>query len=243
MPAIDRIVDRQVRTWELERAARRAVPGEAGASAPGRIATVSRQRGARGSLLAAQLAERLGFNLLDRDVIDRICASSGQARRIVELLDGHARSQLELWVESLLQGHAMDTNEYVRALLRVIFSASELGGVVVVGRGASFILGHGRGFHVRVVAPRDERIRAVAEEGRLDPQEAAREVDRADRERSDWVRRALGRSIDDALGYDLVLNSHGVAPERAAELLAVAARAKFERLRAARASAGTLPRD
>jgi cytidylate kinase len=231
MPAIDQIVDRQVRRWETERAARAGTPGEeAGASAPGRILTVSRQRGSRGSLLAARLAERLGFTLLHRDVIDRICESSGHARRIVELLDGHARSRLQLWVESLLRGRTVDESDYVKALVAVIGSIAELGGVVVVGRGANFILGPERGFHVRVVAPREERVRTLVERERRSPREAALEVDRMDRDRTEWVRRALGRSIDDPLGYDLVLNTHEVPLDEAAALITQAALGKLERL-------------
>ncbi len=232
MPAIDQIVDRQVRRWEIERAARQGAGGDESLTrATGRILTLSRQRGARGSLLAGLLAERLGFTLLHRDVIDRICASSGHARRIVELLDGHARSQLELWFESMLRGHAVDTTDYVKALLQVIFSMSELGGVVVVGRGANFILGPDRGFHVRVVAPREERIRSLIEREQRGPRDAAHEVEQAGRERADWVRRALGHDIDDPLGYDLVLNSGSVSLESAVSLVALAAQEKFEKLR------------
>jgi cytidylate kinase len=237
MPAIDRIVDRQVRRWEIERAARRDAGGESHAAAVGRVLTVSRQRGARGGQLAARLAERLGFTLLHRDVIDRICASSGHARRIIELLEGHARSRLELWFESVLRGRDVDTNDYVKALLKVIFTVSELGGVVVVGRGSNFILGPDRGFHVRVIAPRDERVRALMERGQRGARDAVREVERADRERAAWVRRALGRDIDDPLGYDLVLNTHERPLEEAATLLALAARLKFERLGAAHVTA------
>ena len=236
MPSIDRILDRQVGKWEAEKAAHVLEPGAhdrpGGPVQP--ILTVSRQRGSGGTILAERLAGRFGYTLLHRDVIDRICESSGYKRRIVELLDGRARSQLQLWVESVLQGAYVDASDYLKALLEVIYSISQLGGVVVVGRGSNFILGHERGFHIRVVAPLDVRVRNLVERGGLAERDALREIEKSDRERTEWVRKACGRSIDDPLGYDLVINHLSISMESAANLVAAAAQEKFERLRAAR---------
>jgi cytidylate kinase len=236
VPSIDSILDRQVGKWEAEKAAHvHDLGGRDRAAGPLQpIITVSRQRGSGGSLLAERLAERFGYTLLHRDVIDRICESSGYKRRIVELLDGRARSQLQLWVESVLQGAYVDASDYLKALLEVIYSISQLGGVVVVGRGSNFILGHERGFHIRVVAPLDVRVRNLVERGGLAERDALREIEKSDRERTEWVRKACGRSIDDPLGYDLVINHLSISMESAANLVAAAAQEKFERLRAAR---------
>jgi cytidylate kinase len=235
MSSIDSILDRQVRKWELEKAVH---PRERGARGQPRmpiqpVLTISRQRGSGGTLLAERLAQRFGYTLLHRDVIDRICESSGYQRRLVELLDGHARSQVQLWIESVLQGAYLDANDYVRALLEVIYSISQLGGVVVVGRGANFILGHERGFHIRVVAPREVRLRNLAEREGLAGRDALRELEKSDHERTEWIRRVFGRSIDDPLGYDLVINHLSISMESATSLVAAAAQEKFERLRAA----------
>ena len=236
MPSIDRILDRQVRRWEAEKVAH--VHEHGSHDRPGAtfqpILTVSRQRGSGGTLLAQRLAERFGHTLLHRDVIDRICESSGYQRRIVESLDGHARSQLQLWVESVLQGTYVDASDYLKALLEVIYSISQLGGVVVVGRGANFILGHERGFHLRVVAPLEVRVRNLVVREGLAERDALREIEKRDHERTEWVRKACRRSIDDPLGYDLVINQLSVSMEAATTLVAAAAQEKFERLRAAR---------
>jgi cytidylate kinase len=239
MSSIDGLLDRQVRKWELEKTVHPREHGPHGR--PGTpvqpVLTVSRQRGSGGTLLAERLAERFGYTLLHRDVIDRICDSSGYRRRIVESLDGHARSQLQLWVESVLQGAYVDANDYVRALLEVIYSISQLGGVVVVGRGANFILGHEHGFHIRVVAPREVRVRSLAAREGLAERDALREIEKSDHERTEWIRRVFRRSIDDPLGYDLVINQLSISLDSATSLVAAAAQEKFERLRAARKAA------
>jgi cytidylate kinase len=244
MPSIDRILDRQVRKWELEKATQQLERGTGTQSgAPGQpVLTVSRQRGSGGTVLAERLAQRFGYTLLHRDVIDRIVESSGYTRRIVESLDGHARSQLQVWFESVLRGDYVDAGDYVKALLEVIYSISQLGGVVVVGRGANFILGHERGFHIRVVAPRDVRARNLKAREGLAERDALRAIEQSDRERTDWIRKVFHRSIDDPLGYDLIINHLSISMESATSLVAAAAQEKFERLRAGSAGPPAAPR-
>ena len=240
MPSRDTILDRQIRRWESEKAVHVRERAVREGPAPPRqpVLTVSRQRGTGGTLLAGKLAERFGYTLLHRDVIDRICESSGYKRRIIESLDEHAKSQLQLWFESVLQGTYVDASDYVKHLLEVIYSISTLGGVVVVGRGGNFILGPERGFHVRVVAPREVRVRNLVERERLTERDAARAIEKTDHERAEFVRRVFGRSIDDPLGYDLVINHLSISLDSATSLVAAAAMEKFERMRVGRKGGG-----
>lgn len=229
----DSILDRQILKWELERAAQ--TPERRSHEMPHRVLqpvlTVSRQRGSGGTILAGKLAERFGYTLLHHDVIDRICESSGYKHRLIASLDGHARSQLQIWFESMLQGTYFDAGDYVKALLEVIYSISQLGGVVVVGRGANVILGPDRGFHIRVVAPREVRVRTLMEREGLGEREALREIERSDHERSEWIHKVLRHDIDDPLNYDLVINHLSISMDAATSLVAAAAQEKFERLR------------
>jgi len=233
MPSIESILDRQVRRWELDKQARlhEGGPHDRIRQLHQPVLTVSRQRGSGGTILAERLAQRFAYTLLHRDIIDRICASSGYKRRIIESLDGHARPQLQPWFESVVQGSYVDASDYVKALLEVIYSISELGGVVVVGRGANFIIGHGRGFHIRVVAPREVRVRNLVTREGMSERDARREIEKCDHERDAWVRQVFGRSADDPLAYDLVVNHLSISMESATSLVAAAAQEKFERMR------------
>lgn len=233
MPSIEGILDRQLRKWEVEKSAwaqTRATAGEQ-ARLLQPILTVSRQRGTGGTVLAQKLAERFGYTLLDRDIIDRICESAGYKRRVVESLDERSKSQLRTWFESMLQGSYVDASDYVKGLLEVIFSISQLGGVVVVGRGANFVVGHDHGFHIRVVAPREVRVRHLVEREKLSERDALRAIEESDHARAEFIRKVYGRSIDDPLGYDLVINYLSISMEAATSLVAAAALEKFERLR------------
>ncbi len=230
--SISNIVDRQLRRWDLEVGAERheRSRGEHRLTAHP-IITVSRQHGSLGSDIAADLAQRFGYTLLHRDVIDRIAESTEYSTRLLQRLDEHARSDLETLVESMFAGKYVDASDYSRGLLKTLLGIARLGGVVVVGRGANFIVGPDRGFHVRVVAPREARITEIARRGDLSPRDAAREVDQVDRDRAEFIRSTFHRSVDDPLGYDLVINSAGLTAASVTSWLADVAHEKFERLR------------
>jgi hypothetical protein len=229
--SIDAIVDRQFRRWEVESNILRK-QGTYRESKPlaHPVITVSRQHGTIGSEIAARLAERFQYTLLHRDIIDRICESTDYSRRLLESLDEHAQSQLTTWVQSMLAGRYVDEGDYVRALLKTIYSIARLGGVVVVGRGSNFVVGLERGFHVRVVAPRDRRVEHLVQRSGMTPRDALHEIDSTDRHRAEFVRRVYGRSTDDPLAYDVVVNAADGEADSIACWLAMASTEKFKRM-------------
>ncbi len=232
MTSIETIIDRQLRRWELEsgiRAAELTVKEIQQRHQP--VITISRQRGSGGTLIANKLAERFNYTLLHRDIIDRMVESTGYKRRLIEALDEHSQSRMETWFSAMVAGHYVDGSDYARHLYEIIFSISQLGGVVVIGRGANFIIGHDLGFHIRVVAPRDQRIRNLVRFEGLSEKDATRDVDASDHERSEFVKRTFGKSIDDPLYYDLVINHLTVSIESATSLISAAAMEKFAALR------------
>jgi hypothetical protein len=208
--SIEGLIDRQLRRWELERRGG-ASPGIATETrvAAQPIITVSRQHGSRGRDLAARLAQRFDYTLLHRDVLDRISLSTGHQRRLLEALDEHSRSQLSTWVDSMLSGRYLDEGDYVVGLLKTVYSIARLGGVVVVGRGANFIVEPTRAVHLRIVAPLDERIYNIMQRGDLSAAEAAHEIKAVDQERAKFAQKLFHRSVDDPLAYDMVLNESG----------------------------------
>ena len=232
MTSIEAIIDRQIRRWELEKKIRTAeILPEKAQKFHQPVITISRQRGAGGSIIARKLAERFNYTLLHRDIIERMCESSGHKRRIIESLDEHGKSQLALWFEAMVAGEYIDNSDYSKQLLEIIYSISSLGGVVVVGRGANFIVGQDRGFHIRLVAPREVRILNIMKFDGRSEKEAAKEVDTTDHERREFIRKSFGKSIDDPLYYDIVINKLNISLDAATSLIAVAAMEKFAMMR------------
>ena len=232
MRNVQEIIDQQLRRWELEKSMRVIErPIARGRQHP--VITVSRERGSGGSIVAARVASRFQYTLLDRDIVDRICASTGTIRRVVETLDEHTKPQVTSFVESLLGSGYMDATDYARHLLQVIASFAELGGVVVVGRGANFVVGPDRGFHVRLVAPLEVRVRRIMDRDHLSQRDAQRLVETCDHDREQFIRKLYHRDINDPAGYDLVVNTGRLSAEVTDHVIALAAMEKFDLLRRA----------
>jgi hypothetical protein len=197
------------------------------------IITVSRQHGSRGRDLAAGLAERFGYTLLHRDVLDLLSKSTGHTRRLLEVLDEHSRSQLATWFSSMISGKYLDESDYMTGLFKTVYSIARLGGVVVVGRGTNFIIGPEAGVHLRVVAPLEERVSQLMRRGNLSTDDATREIEDVDRERAKFVHSMFHRSVNDPLAYDMVINESGRSLDAMVTIATLVAEEKIERLRAA----------
>lgn len=224
MTSIDVLIDRQFRKWEQDKA--RAKQPSVRMAVP-KVVTVSRQAGSRGTFLAARLADDLAFSVLHRETIEAICESSGYRRRIVEYLDERFRSDVELMIEGLLTGQSVDHGDYTRHLFQVVLSMARLGGVVLVGRGGSFILGPRRGFHIRVVAPKEQRIANLVKYKSLTKEVAASEIDLVDRERRELIARLFDQDINNPAHYDLVINLGLMELEDMVQPTIAAIKAKF----------------
>lgn len=215
--AIESIVDRQIRRWELEKnRPKETVPLP---EKPGPIITISRQKGSGGSLAALKLAELTGFTLIGRDIIDQISVDIGTQKRLVETLDESVRSKFELWVEGIFQRRIVDTSDYLKSLVKIIGAVSHHGNTIIVGRGANFILGQKRGFHVRVVAESEFRINSLMTRQGIFRSEAQEEIARNDEQRRKFIKSDFGKDIDNPQEYDLMINSTFLSPEQVAKLI------------------------
>ena len=83
---------------------------------------------------------------------------------------------------------------------------------VIVGRGAAQILPAARTFRVRLLAPQKERIAVIRRQLALPEEEAARWVERTDRDRTWFVREHFSKDPSDPGNYDLILNTGKRAP-------------------------------
>lgn len=226
MTSIQLIVDRQLRRWEAERLA--ALESmRAGRTAP-RAApvrptvTVSRQAGLRGEAIAHALAERLGYELFDQQIVDYIASHHEVHRQMLEMLDEHTMSSIKLWAEGIVRGQHVDQADFLRFLSKTVRGIHAHGGAVILGRGANFLLCDARAFRVQLVAPLDERVKMHMADRGLDAEAARRELVATDAGRNDFIRRFYHADWADPGAYDLSLNVAGLTVEVAAAIIAQA---------------------
>lgn len=177
----------------------------------GPFLTVSREKGAGGGAIAEMVAQKLGWELLGRSLLDRIAERYCLSRPMLDVVDETkatwAQNLFGTWIDSRVISH----EKYIMHLRQVIRAAAQCGRVVFVGRGAQFFLPMRYGLAVRIVAPETYRITQIARQKNIDEKQAARLIKEADEGRRHFVARYFRRNIEDPHLYDLVINvaNHG----------------------------------
>ena len=204
--SVHQFLDDQLNKWST-RAALPLVP----------VITVSMEPGSKGSLVAAEIAQRLQYDLFNRDIIKEIAQSAQMSTRIIDSVEKERLSGIEDFISSLVKEHYLHPDLYLEHLMKVINTIAKHGRAVIVGRGANFILPPESRFSIRVVAPLECRVRNVAELFDTDIEEAKRRVMRRQARRMAFIRQAFHQDIADPLNYDLVLNTERLNTATAAD--------------------------
>lgn len=207
--SIHQIIEEQVQKWQIV-SAKKTIETQ-GIS----IITVSREPGSGGNIVAKTLSEKLGFDLFYQEIIHEMAESARVNIRLLETLDEKGVSVLEDWISSLVDKRHLWPDRYLGHLMKVIGTIGKHGRAVIVGRGANFILPPDKTLRVRIIAPLETRIKNVARNFDVDPEEARRRVIKTESDRRAFVRKYFNTDIRDPLGYDIVINTGTLGIDRA----------------------------
>jgi cytidylate kinase len=196
-----------------------------------RVLTISREYGSGGSEIAALIAESLGWRLLDDALLAEVSRAANvpisEARTFDETIDSWICRLTRPLLGASPDGfspiapvHLFDADAEAAFADRVIRNAWDLGGCVVVGRGAQCALrGKTDVFHVFVYASWGERIERVRSRhpSGTDLDELLANMDER---RLQYVHRHYGENRLDPHLYDLMVNCNH--PHLAAQVILTA---------------------
>ncbi len=181
------------------------------------IITISRQIGAGETTIAPAVAERLGWECIDHKILDREVEETGIKLPYVVHYDEHAPGLLESWQ------HPQEAERYFHALTRIMKEFADQDNVVIVGRGANFILKEYDALHFRLVADMAFRIRRVMEVRWVNEGPAREIIRQSDHDRAAFHRHYFKADWDDPLHYHAVLNTSKLGIEATIERILAAA--------------------
>jgi cytidylate kinase len=228
MRSIEELIQRQVNRWNSITETLKYVPGrkEAGTVAPVEPGSVkhppiciSRELGSGAREICHYLCQHLGYEIFGRSIIDEIAKDMHVQRQLIDSLDEHGRSELELIIESYLRGREIESQEYLGSLVRVIKTLGRGGGVVLLGRGGAFILREQSALNVLVIAPLELRVKRLMAYNHLNEKDARKEVLAYEHAREYFVRKFFGEDIHNTGNFDLVINTGRIPPEQAGEVV------------------------
>lgn len=185
------------------------------------VITISREIGAGETTVAPAVAERLGWECIDHRILDREVEETGIILPHVFHYDERVPGTIEAW------RHPNETEKYFAALKRIMEEFAAKGDVVIVGRGANFILSNYDVLHYRLIADMPFRIRRVMEARWVNEGPARAIISDSDRDRAEFVRHYFHADWADPLHYHAVLNTSKLGVETVVERLVTAARARW----------------
>jgi cytidylate kinase len=202
------------------------------------VICVSREAGAGGEQVARLVASELGFAYVDEEIVLAAATSAGLDPGTVAD-EERRRSLARRVLDSIAAGGADlsafgaavplpsdDWSAEIRSFIReAVMQAAARGDVVIVAHAASFAIGpQPSALRVLVAASPAARANRLGEQDGLSEGDAARTVKASDAARRDYLKRFYDVDRELPTHYDLVLNTDALGVERAAEIVAHAAR-------------------
>lgn len=180
------------------------------------VITLSRQKGSGGRVVATEVAQRLGWRLVGRELVSRAAAEAGLDESKIERV---FEKRLSLQDRMTFQ---QKSAKYVDAVERVVKEQVNQGKVVILGRGANmFVPEDSRVFRVHLVADFDTRIRRVQAQcglkGVKGEEEARKAVNESDYARAAFFNYLFGVNWNDPLLYEAVINTTEMTVEEVSE--------------------------
>jgi len=218
--AIAKVVERQMRNWELARAQRPAAAPKGQPEVQDFIA-ISRSVTSGGKEVASGLGQRLAWPVFDKEILDVMAGDDGLRRRIYTSMDERDLSWCEETLRVLMQPEFL-RNDYYHRLTDTILSLARQGHAVFLGRGVGQILPARCGFRVRLVASAEHCAENFARRYSVPLEQARGEVARLEKERADFVRNHFHVDVEDSKQYDLLLNMDRFSPAQAVDIIIAA---------------------
>ncbi len=177
------------------------------------IITISRGSFSGGKSLAECLSRRLGFRIVDRDVIVQRAATYGVSEK--ELQDALEKPP------SFWERFQHNRYRYLAVLQAALAEEVCLGKVIYHGHAGHLLLRGGSPvLRVRVIAPLEMRVRMAQDRLKISRNEALSYIKKVDEQRRRWTQFLYGVDWGDPALYDLVINLEHIDIPHACQIVA-----------------------
>jgi cytidylate kinase len=208
------------------------------------VITISREMGSGGTALGWILARKLGFFLIDKDLILRAAQKAKVSREAVARYDQEAFNKAKAVLEkiftanpalysplalihfpqderlSVSRGPIFDRERYLAITQYLLRDLSRKGKVILLGRGGQLVLAdEPQTLHLRVIAPLETRVKRVSRSQNVPEEEARMMIQTRDRACARYLKHFYRRDWNDPRLYDLIINTERLSLAAAASMV------------------------
>jgi cytidylate kinase len=187
----------------------------------------SRQIGVGALSLAEKTAQKIGYRVIDREVIETISKATDLNQASIATFDERYPGKLREWMGRILGDRAFDLDEYTRQLFVAAFFLAHMDKTVFVGRGIHLMLPRNRVFAVRCIGSIEYRIENLAQTLKVSRQKAKKILAQADQEQKDFFKKVHGKEKALPHEFDLIINMDTIRDTAAADAIVTLFESRF----------------
>jgi len=199
------------------------------------VITIAREFGAGGKTLGTRVAEKLGYTLIDEQIVEMVALEADVSPEWVESIAREAGSEgfvkrmfrrvgpfRKGYVESAIEERPgyINGDLYISLLHKIIPVLAEQDNVVIIGRGGQYILADRPDtYHFLMIANIENRISFMMEQYDLDRKKAQLVIDKQGKRRINLYRN-FGRSdYEQPEHYHMILNMNLIQMDHAVRMV------------------------
>ncbi|MFZ7125154.1 MAG: AAA family ATPase [Desulfobacterales bacterium] len=196
------------------------------------VITIAREFGAGGKTLGSIVAEKLGYALIDEEIVEMVAmeanvspdwvdsvaqetGSGGMLPRLLSKLGPFRKGYVQVAMEN--KPGYIDGNLYIHLLHKVIPRIASQDNVIILGRGGQYLLAdHPSTYHFLMIADLEHRINFMMEHYNLSRKQAQIVVEKQSHRRLNLYRYFGKTDFDHPSLYHMVFNMRKLNMEEAA---------------------------
>lgn len=194
------------------------------------VITIGRQYGSGGREMGQILAEKLGFEFYDEELVTMAAEKNNMHKDILRAVDEKATKSLlytlitgsELrYMHSPLQYEMPINDKLFITQSELIKSAAEKNSCVIVGRCADYVLRdcNQNCIHLFVYSDMEERIKRISKKYDLPPDKAKDKIQKIEKSRRSYYNYYSNREWGNTANYDLCVNTAILGVEKTADIV------------------------
>ena len=178
--------------------------------------------------IAEILADKIGYHVVDREIIEHIAKHKKLSEKTVAFFNEQYPGVISEYLSWIFGDKAFVKSDNTKNLFSAIFSIAHLEPSIFVGRGAYLLLPRAQLLAVRFICSDEHRIKRLARILNVREKEAGGRLVQIDKEQMDFFKQVYGKKDLTPDEFDMVINCDYIRePQWAAEIVAQAFRKKF----------------
>lgn len=182
------------------------------------VITISREFASGGRTFAQNLAEKLGYSVLEKELVAQVAEDLNISKSEAALFEKNRGSRLLRFLDRYTSHTVkkvvdrsygrLDDRSYYDVTTKLVLQVAAEGNVVILGWGGQCILeSHPNTLHLRIVKSMQDRIALTKQaHPKLDDRAAQEYIDREDKEKAGYIEHYFNRSVNDPHLYHMILN-------------------------------------